>query len=303
MDEEMDSRTSDWEEWGELHKVQRRKLDYSWEDIKLIETRRREILRRVDKPFWRMLQCWEGTCLRVLSRDYLVWGCLAIYGVIRMQAHMNGLPEYIRALGNSNVDVVGGFLSFFLVLFCNQSNARFFEQYKCSMECVRRIYDLSGLATTGLPQAHAMRLIRYINAAHLVGYIGLSDTYTKKNVFDSLNPSHKFLTEQEVRRIELLDMNSGSDAFRELTTWALEEIITAQKQDLIEGRFAGEMRDKVLQFRAAMESIYDYHDQPIHFYYIHFCKNQIAALLALSTRKCTQNSSTFLTIALYSTFQ
>ena len=72
------------------------------------------------------------------------------------------------------------------------------------------------------------------------------------------------LTKQELTRIEALDMNDGSEAFRELTTWVLKEIVKAQNDGLIEGRFAGEMRDKVLNFRAAMESVYDYHDQPIH---------------------------------------
>ena len=118
--------------------------------------------------------------------------------------------------------------------------------------------------------ANAMRMVRYMNAAHVAGYIGLSDTYTKKNLFDAINPSHKMLTDQELQRIDLLKMNDGSDAFRELTTWTLKEIMKAQNDGLIEGRFAGELRDKVLNFRAAMESIYDYHDQPLHFYYIHF---------------------------------
>lgn len=93
--------TGDWEDWSELHKLKREKLDYSWQDLKTIEGRRREILRRVEQPFWRILRYWEGTCLRVLARDHLVWGCLAIYAVIRCQAHLNGLPEYIRALGNA----------------------------------------------------------------------------------------------------------------------------------------------------------------------------------------------------------
>ena len=271
MDEESGRESvADWDEWSELYYLQKQKLDFSWQDLRKIENRRREILLRVEQPFWTILRYWEGTCLRVLSRDFLVWGCLVIYGVIRLQAHLNGLPGYIRGLGNSNIDVVGGFLSFFLVLFCNNTNARFFEQYKCSMECVRRLYDLTTLAATGLPMANAMRMVRYMNAAHVAGYIGLSDTYTKKNLFDAINPSHKMLTDQELQRIDLLKMNDGSDAFRELTTWTLKEIMKAQNDGLIEGRFAGELRDKVLNFRAAMESIYDYHDQPLHFYYIHF---------------------------------
>ena len=180
MDVEDGEPKGDFEDWNELHSLQRKKLDYTWEDLKLIEERRREILLRVDKPFWRILRYWEGTCLRVLARDYLVWGCILIYGVIRMQAHLSGLPGYIRALGNSNVDVVGGFLSFFLVLFCNQSNARFFEQYKCSMECLRRLYDLTTLATTGLPLPNALRMVRYMNAGTLLhSACALFDRFSK----------------------------------------------------------------------------------------------------------------------------
>ena len=262
--------TGDWEDWDELQTSRHRKLDLTLHDLKVIEGRRREILGRVDKPFWRILRYWEGTCLRVLSRDYLVWGCMLIYGVVRLQAHMHDLPGYIQALGSSNVDVVGGFLSFFLVLFCNQSNQRFYEQYKCSMECLGRLYDVASLATTALPMPNALRMVRYLNAAHVVGYIGLSDTYTQKNLFDALNPSYQMLTTDEVRRVSSLDMNNSSDAFRELTVWTLQEIMTAQREGLVDGRFAGELRDKVLRFRGAMESIYDYSDQPIHFYYIHF---------------------------------
>lgn len=108
---EQDPTSGDWSEWGELHA--KRKLDLSCEDLNTIEGRRREILRRVDQPFWRILRYWEGTCLRVLSRDYLVWGCMLLYGVVRVQAHLHALPGYVQALGSSNVDVIGGFLSFF----------------------------------------------------------------------------------------------------------------------------------------------------------------------------------------------
>lgn len=122
---------------------------------------------------------------------------------------------------------------------------------------------MAGSATTGLPAANALRMIRYMNAAHCAGYVGLSDTYTKKNLFDNLNRSHKFLTKEEFQRIESLDMDNGSESFRELTTWTLKEIMDAQIQGLIDGRFAGEMRGTVMNFRSAMESIYDFHDQPV----------------------------------------
>ena len=139
---------TDWEEWEALQHEQHdnNNSTYTWENLQLIETKRREILQRVDQPFWRILQYWEGTCLRVLSRDMLVWGCLVLYTIIRIQAHRGNLPSSIAvALGDANLDVVGGFLSFFLVLFCNQCNERFHVQYHASMACQRHLIDLATL--------------------------------------------------------------------------------------------------------------------------------------------------------------
>lgn len=259
------------------------KQEYSWQELQRIELDRRAILKRVELPFWKILSYWNGTCLGVLSRDSLLWLSITLYIVIRLQVHFGFIPIYVQQIGQStNIDVLGGFLSFFLVLFVNQSNSRFHESYKQTTECTRRIGDTAGLAATTLPKAHAVRLVRYLNAAHVAGYVGLSHTYTKRTFFDELNRTLGLLTADEMAHIERCDMDHRGDCFREIVNWALMEVQVAEKGSnattsaeaatppLIDGRLAGMFREKILAFRSAMDNIYDYNDQPIHFFYIHF---------------------------------
>lgn len=163
---------------------------YTWQELQAIEFRRRSILRRTELSFWKILSFWDGTCLQTLSRDSLLWATILIYVAIRFQARYDGnLPTFVARLSTAKIDVIGGFLSFFLVIFVNQSNARVSDMYKQSMDCQQRICDIASLAATGIPQrAMARRLVRYLNAAHVAGYVGLSysRTYTKENVFDEL---------------------------------------------------------------------------------------------------------------------
>jgi predicted membrane chloride channel (bestrophin family) len=250
--------------------ISKQKLSYTFTELQGIEEKRREILRRVELPFWKLLSFREGTCLGILSRDSLLWASLGIYTLIRIQVRLGMVPAFVASLSESNIDVIGGFLSFFLVLFVNQSNGRFTEMYKKSMECERRIFDTASLVAVQFPPAAAARLVRFMNAAHVAGYVGLSHTYTTSNLFDALQQQHIYLTEPEMARCRQLNMNDGAECFRELCQWCMMEIQVAFENTTVDGRFAGELREKVLAFRAAMESLFDYADQPIHFFYIHF---------------------------------
>ena len=112
------------------------------------------------------------------------------------------VPDSVTLLEKTNVGVLGGFLSFFLVLFVNQTNARFLEMYGFSKACVSyccliycsynvfnylltsyvstnvlksgRIQDVAGLARTQLPKDMADKLVRHFNAAQIAGYVGLN---------------------------------------------------------------------------------------------------------------------------------
>lgn len=113
--------------------------------------------------------------MEAISRDPLVLITLGIYVTLRVYAHTIGVVPISAALMEStNIDILGGFLSFFLVLFVNQTNGRFLEMYGFCKAASGRIQDIAGLACATLPSELAERLVRHMNAAQISGYVGLN---------------------------------------------------------------------------------------------------------------------------------
>ena len=255
---------------------------YSWEELQKIEKRRRTILKRVDNPFWRILGFWDGTCLKVMVKDALMWATLGLYVAVRICSHTGHPPSYLMDLGSSNIDIIGGFLSFFLVLFVNQSNARFNSMFHQSMSCTACIEDVAGVVAAYFPKANAHRIVRYLNAAHAAAYVGLSPaTYTEKNFFKELNNTHSLLTDREMSRMSEIGLENGGGCYRELLMWCIREVQIMQDEKVIDARMSGEIRSSIQKFRSTFASLYHDKDQPCHFFYIHFLSLLTAFYLPL----------------------
>ena len=136
----------------------------TWEQLCAIESRRRKVLKLHDNNFLLLLLHWDGTVLRLLAKDVLLWITMIVYVGVRVQLRID-LPEFVRHVSNSNISVVGGFLSFFLVFFVVESNKRFVDQYNKSMAMKGRICDVACLTKATLPKHMAHRIVRYMNAA------------------------------------------------------------------------------------------------------------------------------------------
>ena len=205
-----------------------------------------------------------------------MWLTLAIYSGIRIYANsIDYIPGSVSLLEKTNVGVLGGFLSFFLVLFVNQTNGRFLEMYGFSKACSGRIQDVAGLARTQLPHEVGDKLVRHFNAAQIAGYVGLNgigqgSPYSKTHFFDVYNEEHDLLTPVEMKLIEHHDMDHSGLCMKELCTWCQEDVADARKAGYLDSYQEQFMHDRILAFRAAMDGMYDYTDQPPHFFYIHF---------------------------------
>lgn len=248
--------------------------------LQSIEKPRRAILLRSELPFYKMLTFWDGTCLKILALDPLMWLTTILYVIIRVRAR-TGLPDYVEALSSGNIGVLGTFLSFFLVFFVNNSNKRFDDQYNLSMAAKGRILDIASIARGTLPKERALRIVRYLNASHVTAYCGLSDAYSKANLFDEMLSQTKFLTPAQEARIKACNMDAGGSCYRELVCWAQLEVTDAAKAGLIDARTAVMYRDKLLDFQAALSGLYNFADQPISFFYVHFISLLSAIYLPL----------------------
>ena len=232
---------------------------------------------QAELPSWHILLFWSGTCLNALSTDLLLWLTSGIYVGIRIWAHISvNIPDSAMMIfDNTNINILGGFLSFFLVIFVNQTNGRFLEMYGFSKACSGRIQDVAGLARTQLPFDMANKLVRHFNAAHIAGYVGLNaigqgSPYSKKHFFDVYNITHGLLTHEEMMMLDHHDMDNSGLCMKELCTWCQEDVVEARKAGHIDTHQEKLMQERILAFRAAMDGMYDYTDQPPHFFYIHF---------------------------------
>ena len=270
----------------------------TFQELQDIEWKRRDILQRVELPLYKILTYWTGTCLRALALDWLVWLTIFIFGSIRYVAHVSPndeIPAVFEHLGDdTNVDILGGFLSFLLVIYVNQTNTRFFDMYSLAKASSGRVQDVVGLVcsiyhhhpktttTDEAPQvqveeakALAYRMVRYMNAAHIIGYVGLGGPYTKQHFFDEYNKNETLLTKDELNKLQIVGLLGGGSSsaaatFKELVTWCQRDVQLAQRKGYVGSYESQLIQQKILDFRASMDGIYDYCDQPPHFFYIHF---------------------------------
>lgn len=248
--------------------------DLTWNELTTIEAIRREVKSRADQPFVKQLGYWTGTCLRALTWDPMIWVTLSLYVFIRVWAHLSESdeePALVAHLSDTNIDILGGFLSFLLVFFVNQTNTRFFEMYKLAKRCAGKVQDVAGL-TSGLSPTAAHRLMRYMNAAHIVGYVGLDGPYNQNHFFEHYQNQHRLLTPSELAKLEQTcgKMEDGSATFKELCTWCQRDVHSALQKGMINAYQETQLQSHILDLRGAMDGLYDYTDQPTHFFYIHF---------------------------------
>ena len=241
-----------------------------YERLKSIEGRRRKILKRKDLSFFKTLLFYDGTVLQTVLNEPMLWITMLIYILVRVGAYAS-LPTFVSEIGSTDTTTVGAFLTFFLVFFTNNAVNRFDELYHVSMACSANIFNAATLASSSFPRERGLRLVRYLNAAHVAGYVGLSETYNYDNFFLPLNESKRFLTKQELERIELIDMDAGGgSAYREIVAWCMEEVNDAVTKGIISEMIAWESRQFIQNLRNELNTMFNYDDQPIHFFITHF---------------------------------
>mmetsp|Transcript_12621 Transcript_12621/g.14433 ORF Transcript_12621/g.14433 Transcript_12621/m.14433 type:complete len:386 (-) Transcript_12621:173-1330(-) len=247
----------------------------NWETLQAIEARRRCLLEQGELPVYRIMASWDGTCLQEMCADPLVWMPVIVFFIVRLQAYIgieNPASFVESMLDSSNIDILGGFVAFLLVLFVNQTNERFWAMYQLSKRCCGLIQDTAGLVTNQFPPTavESKKLLRYMNAAHIAGYVGLGGPYSKQHFFNHLNQEHNLLNKEELAELEVYDMDKGSATFKTLCTWCQREVVSARKAGHIDSYEAVQLQNRMLNFRAAMDGMYDFCEQPTQFFYIHF---------------------------------
>lgn len=167
----------------------------------------------------------------------------------RLWAERGGLPSADMEVVGS----LGGLLFFFLVFFASQTYTRFDQIYEESMKCQGRIFDAMSIASHAFTEAASLRLFRHLNAAQVLGYIGLTaagsgsgvkeggSIYTVKSLLIPIQRDYQILDDEEWNVIEKLYFEkeflpdgsenpaydsgiAGGSATRHAIAWALQDV-------------------------------------------------------------------------------
>jgi predicted membrane chloride channel (bestrophin family) len=100
----------------------------------------------------------------------------------------------------------------------------------------------------------------------------VSDTYSFDNFFKEINQTSQLLTKSEVERMISIDMDEQyGSAYQELIVWCLIEIEISHKSEFVgDHPLALQLRTAVLQLLDKLAVLYNSHDQPVPFFYVHF---------------------------------
>jgi hypothetical protein len=117
----------------------------------------------------------------------------------------------------------------------------------------------------GKSSPRVVMIVRHLQLAHLLGYVGLSEEYDN-DFYVALGDKYKLHTEEE--RASLLIMNpckSGSAAFCEVIAWVMANIAAEKRGGAIDAVECNALLQQAMSMRGAMLSLYDLISEPIPF--------------------------------------
>ena len=243
--------------------------EHNYEELSHIERDRRELLRHSKLRYRRYtyFQLW-GTVIPTICKSWEWWLTASIYLMARVLLHYDIAQNTLLKLESSYISAIGSFISFLLVFYNNQGYSRYTAQYEESMRMEGRIFNAAYLARDNLPTDMAWQFVRYLNGAHILCYIGLSTEYKRRNLFSPFNEKHRVLTDDEVQRLDEIDMDTGGACYREVLGWAMNLLFQAKK-GFLDMMVYSNLATETLQLRGAIGTLYDYEDQPIPYVYVH----------------------------------
>jgi predicted membrane chloride channel (bestrophin family) len=243
----------------------------TFRQLKQAERLRRELLQR-GKMFSRQhlyLQIW-GTVLPVVLKSVEFWFSMFVFAVTRIIIGTGVASNLELNIDSRSIASVGGFISFMLVFYNNQVYGRFSVQYENSMKMEGKIFNLAYLARDNMHTNMAWQFVRYLNCAHVLGYVGLSDTYERQNLFEPFNKQLKLFTVDEVMRLNEMDMDKmGARCYLEVLGWATRLLSDDHHAGMLVPVVYNNMMSEVLQLRASISALFEFEDQPIPFVYVH----------------------------------
>ncbi len=157
------------------------------------------------------------TVFRLLLFDAAFY--TSVFGYVLLRWY--GRSEGLEAFPLTPISCVGSLAAFIIVFFTSQAWQRFVVMYNLAMALEGRIFDATLFVQATLPPSAALQLWRYLNAAHVLLYLGVSPHYREGNLLRPLNEQYRLLNSAEMERLSLVGF-SGGTATREARACSMQ---------------------------------------------------------------------------------
>ena len=170
-------------------------------------------------------------------------------------------------------------VTFNLVFYFGYCYNRFWQQLELAMKCKNAISAVCSVArASSLNSEDLQDLWKWLNLAHICGYVGLSAVYTRVNLLEGVAKRHNLLGRKshELQRINDLDLDNSRTpvAYGEFLIWVLRIIDLGTQEGTVSHASAENMQQAILQMRMGMTGLFD-----LQFHVIPFCYVHLVALL------------------------
>jgi len=186
---------------------------------------------------------------------------------------------------------MGSVLTFLSVFFLNQCFNRWSEQWQCTCAAMGQITSAACLLRgyTGAANPLAQKLVRYMNVAHLLAYVGVPQGLEYDvSWFEAICHHFKLLDQRElsiVLRLLLADpdcarnwkrgverersdaVKEGPGASFEVTRWCIDVLHTLRKTGTLSHMEAHSVEKAVIRQRESLANVHYYDALPIPFAY------------------------------------
>lgn len=152
--------------------------------------------------------------------------------------------------------------------------SRFWDQQALAMKTKNCISMVCSLARgSQMSDAEVTNVWRWLNLAHLAGYVGLSPVYTRVNLIEGLAREHSLMHRKSYEFAKLAELDVGTTTgpagYGEFIVWVLRAIECA----VVEGKMimatAENAQAQLLQMRAGLTGLFDFQFHVIPFCYVH----------------------------------
>ena len=245
-----------------------------------------------DSAEYQVLASYSATVLPWAFNDIRYWFSMVVYLATRFSARQGyGQNGELPQIDSGSAGTVGGFLTFFLVFYAGQAYSRYNDQYAAAMKCKCKLIDICSFARTCMTGPSGQRLWRHLNTAHILCFVGLSETFTVDNFVRPLSTKHALLSDAELTRIMELNPDTSGDtpknAMREVIVWALQDVVT-EMQRPAEGKIVPApnlpvyaLFQQINELRDQLQQLYDFKQQPVPFFYVHMLHVLVSVYIPL----------------------